>query len=286
MFRRQTSGSVVCTSCGYLVGVNDEKCYHCGRRNPGLWGFAPALRNLGHDMGFVPFVTGTCIVLYCLALLVSVMLGFQIASPSLFGFLAPAGQVQFLLGASGAVPVFDAGRWWTVLSAGWLHGGLLHIGFNVMWIRQLAPVVGEMYGPGRMVIIYTLASVVGFTASSVMGLFRIPFFGAESITVGASAAIFGLLGALVYYGKRGGSSMVGSQAWSMAVFIFMFGFIAPGVDNAAHAGGFAGGYLAGRFLDPLKPERIDHMIAAVVCLGLSLLSVVASVVHLLLYVLR
>jgi rhomboid protease GluP len=286
MFRRQTSGSVVCTSCGYLVGVNDEKCYHCGRRNPGLWGFAPVLRSLGHDMGFVPFVTGTCIVLYALGLLVSAMLGFQIASPSVFGFLAPSTEIQFVLGASGATPVFGYGRWWTVLSAGWLHGGLLHILFNVMWIRQLAPAVGELYGPGRMVIIYTLASAVGFTASSVLGLYNIPFFGGGNFTVGASAAIFGLLGALVYYGKRGGSSMVGSQAWSMAVFMFIFGLVMPGVDNAAHAGGFAGGYLAGRLLDPLKQERIDHMVGAVACLGLSILSIVVSVAHLLLYVLR
>jgi rhomboid protease GluP len=237
-------------------------------------------------MGFVPFVTGTCIVLYAAALLVSAMLGFSIASPSLFGFLSPAGQVQFILGASGAGPVFEAGRWWTVLSAGWLHGGLLHILFNVMWIRQLAPAVGEMYGPGRMVIIYTVASVIGFTASSVMGLFPVPFFGGGYLTVGASAAIFGLLGALVYYGKRGGSSMVGSQAWSMAIFMFLFGLVMPGVDNAAHAGGFAGGYLAGQLLDPLKPEKVDHMLAAVVCLGLSILSIVVSVVHLLSFLLR
>jgi rhomboid protease GluP len=277
---------VVCASCGYLVGVNDEKCYHCGRRNPGLWGFAPALRNLGHDMGFVPFVTGTCIVLYALALLGSVLLGYQVTSPSLFGFLSPAGNIQFLLGASGAGPVFEAGRWWTVLSAGWLHGGLLHILFNVMWIRQLAPAVAEMYGPGRMVIIYTVSSVVGFTASSVMGLFPIPILGGGYFTVGASAAIFGLLGALVYYGKRGGSSLVGSQAWSMALFMFIFGLIMPGVDNAAHAGGFAGGYLAGQLLDPLKPERTDHMLMAIVCLGLSVLSVVVSVAHLTLFLLR
>jgi rhomboid protease GluP len=219
-------------------------------------------------------------------LLVSAVLGFQIASPSLFGFLAPAPDVQFVLGASGAVPVFGAGRWWTVLSAGWLHGGLLHILFNVMWIRQLAPAVGELYGPGRMVIIYTIASAAGFTASSVLGLYAIPFFGGGAFTVGASAAIFGLLGSLVYYGRRGGSSMVGSQAWSMAVFMFIFGLVMPGVDNAAHAGGFAGGYLAGKLLDPLKPERIDHMLGAVVCLGLSVLSIVVSVAHLLLYFLR
>src|SRR6188768_3371254 len=68
MFKRQTSGSVVCVSCGYLVGVNDDKCYHCGRRNPGLWGFAPALRSLGHDLGFVPMVTGISVVAFLASL--------------------------------------------------------------------------------------------------------------------------------------------------------------------------------------------------------------------------
>ena len=56
MFKRQTSGSVVCVSCGTLVGVRDEKCYTCGRWNPGLWGYAPALRRLGQDLGFVQLV--------------------------------------------------------------------------------------------------------------------------------------------------------------------------------------------------------------------------------------
>ena len=149
-----------------------------------------------------------------------------------------------------------------------------------MWIRQLAPAVGELYGPGRMVIIYTVAAVVGFAASSVLGSVPDSVSSAAALpTVGASASIFGLLGALVYYGRRGGSSMVGSQAWSMAVFMFVFGLLMPGVDNYGHAGGFAGGYLAGRLLDPLKPERIDHMIGAVVCLGLSMLAIVVSVVH-------
>ena len=52
MFKRQTTGSVVCASCGSLVGVNDDTCYTCGRRNPGLWGFGPMLRAFGNDLGF------------------------------------------------------------------------------------------------------------------------------------------------------------------------------------------------------------------------------------------
>ncbi len=275
MFKRQTSGSVVCVSCGYLVGVRDDKCYHCGRRNPGLWGFAPALRSLGNDLGFVPFVTGTCVVVYALTILATGPAAF---GGGLFSFLSPSGQSLLRFGASGAYPVFVLGDWWTVLSAGWLHGGLLHIFFNIMWIRQLAPAVAEMYGPGRMVLVYVAGGVVGFTASSTAGLLPIPLLQGAGLTVGASAPIFGLLGALVYYGRRAGASAVGSQAWNYAVILFVFGFIMRGVDNYAHAGGFVGGYLAGRLLDPLYPERVKHMLAAVICLALSVLSILASVV--------
>src|SRR6185436_1613180 len=70
MFKRQKTGSVVCPSCGSLVGVNDEQCYTCGRRNPGLWGFAPLLRRLGNDFGFVPLVTYGCSALYVAGLVV------------------------------------------------------------------------------------------------------------------------------------------------------------------------------------------------------------------------
>jgi rhomboid protease GluP len=277
MFKRQTTGSVVCASCGYLVGVNDDRCYHCGRRNPGLWGFAPALRSLGHDAGFVPFVIGTCIIVYGLMLVASRGDLGQGGGP--MSLLSPNQPSLFLFGASGRWPVFGYDRWWTVLSAGWLHGNLLHILFNLMWIRQLAPAVGEFYGPGRMVIIYTVAGVVGFTASSVVGLIPIPvpMLRGADLTVGASASIFGLLGALVYYGRRGGSRLVQSQALNWAIMAGVLGFMLPGIDNWAHAGGFVGGYLAGRLLDPLTPERINHMAVAVICLAVSVLSVVVSV---------
>lgn len=282
MFKRQKTGSVVCMSCGYLVGVNDEKCYHCGRRNPGFWGFAPALRSLGHDLGFVPFMTGTCIVVYVLTLLWTGVGAMTSGNGNLMTFLSPDTYSLLLFGASGSIPVFELKRWWTPLSATWLHGGVLHILFNVLWIRQLAPAVGELYGPGRMIIIYTIGGVTGFVLSSIagqtMGFMPIRFLQGGQVTVGASAAIFGLLGAIVYYGRRGGSSMVGTQAWSWAIMMFVFGLIVPGVDNYAHAGGFLGGWVAGRLLDPLKQERIDHVLVALACLVLSLLSILWSII--------
>ena len=63
VFQRRTTGSVVCPSCGSLVGVRDDKCYTCGRSNPGLWGFGPVLRQLGADFGFAPVVVGACVTL-------------------------------------------------------------------------------------------------------------------------------------------------------------------------------------------------------------------------------
>jgi membrane associated rhomboid family serine protease len=57
----------------------------------------------------------------------------------------------------------------------------------------------------------------------------------------------------------------------------VFGLIFPGVDNQAHLGGFVGGYLAGRWLDPLRTERIDHLVIAAICLLVTLIAVLASI---------
>ena len=277
MLKRQRTGSVICASCGVLVGVTDDKCYNCGRRNPGLWGFAPALRSLGRDLGFVPFVIGTCIVLYALAMLAS---RGRFGMSGLFNLLSPSTQALFLFGASGAVPVFGIGRWWTVFSAGWLHAGILHILFNMMAVRQLAPATAELYGPARMVIIYVVAGASGFLLSSVAGAFlpALPFLSGGQFTVGASASIAGLIGALLHYGRRGGSGMARSYASSYILMLVVYGLMLQGIDNYAHAGGFGGGYLAAMILDPLKPERIDHMVIALICLGISILAIVASVI--------
>jgi rhomboid protease GluP len=273
--KRKTEGSVICTSCGVLVGVNDDRCYNCGRRNPGLWGYAPALRNLGQDLGFVPLVMGATIVLYALALLMS-RGNVQMMT------MSPSTEILFLLGGSGAAPVFQYGRWWTLLTAGWLHAGILHIFFNVLWIRQLGPAVAEVYGPARMIIIYTCANIAGFGLSTVAGellwWMPVPFLRGAQFTVGASAAIFGLLGAAVYYGRRTGNSRASQIGLQYALIMGIFGLLFQGVDNYAHAGGFIGGYLTSRLLDPLKPERVDHMVIAAFCLLASLIAIAVSII--------
>ena len=261
---------MVCPSCGSLVGVRDDKCYSCGRTHPGLWGFAPLLRHLGSDLGFVPLVIGASAILYLLTLLASGP-NLQLVGGGI-NFLVPSTQALLWFGMTGAYPVFRLGAWWTLLSASWLHGSALHILFNMMWVRDLGPAMADVIGPSRTVIIYTVSGLCGFLLSSVAGLMLtgVPF------TMGASASVFGLLGALVHYGRKSGSSLIGGQAINYAVALFVMGFLMRGVDNFAHAGGFAGGYLTSAFFNPLTRERGDHLLIAVVCLAGTFLSIVAS----------
>ncbi len=269
--------SVLCPSCGSLVGVKDAQCLNCGRRNPGMWGFAHVLRNLGDDHAFGMLVMWACGALYLASLAADIG---GIRTSGLLSMFSPSIQSLFLFGASGAIPVFGYGRWWTVLSAAWLHAGVLHILFDMYWVRELAPAAARLYGPGRTVIVYTVAAITGFLASSVAGIvpFLPGFLRGAGFTVGASAPVFGLIGAMLYYGRRGGSSYITQQMKGLAITFLIFGFIFPGVDNWAHLGGLGGGWLAAKVLDPLKPERGDHVLVAIGCLVLSALAVVYSVV--------
>jgi membrane associated rhomboid family serine protease len=277
MFRRQTSGSILCPSCGLLVGVNDEQCLNCGRRRPGLWGFTGPLALLRSEEGFVQFVMWACGIIYAITLLADPSgIGFD----GVFGFLSP-GDMVYRFGVSGSYFVYDRGWWWTLLSAGWLHGSILHLAFNLMAIRNLGPGMIQLYGTSRTILVYVISCAAGFFMSStVKHLFPgldWPFGGSQA-TLGASASIFGFFGAILYYGRRGGSSIIRDQAVQWIVGSLVFGFLLPGIDNWAHLGGLGGGYLAAVWLDPLKPERGDHAVAAVIALALSLGSVVLSLI--------
>ena len=81
------------------------------------------------------------------------------------GFLSPGRTSLMLLGATGTYPIDHFGRYWTLLSASYLHGGILHIIFNLMALKQIAPWASNEYGPNRMFTIYTLGGVFGYVVS-------------------------------------------------------------------------------------------------------------------------
>ncbi len=259
-----------------LVGVNDEQCLGCGRRRPGLFGLTALLRQAGMDDLFVPLVMWGCGALYLASLAVDPS---AIEAGGILSLLAPSWQSLIVMGGSGAVPLAN-GRWWTVLSATWLHGGILHIVFNMMSVRDLGPAVSHFYGGARTIIIYIAAGAAGFMASSLAGLYLppLPFLRGAQLTIGASAGIFGLLGAVLHYGRRSGSARIRELATRWIIMGLAFGFVLPFIDNWAHLGGLAGGYLASFWLNPFLPERGTHALVAAVLLVASAAAVVVSIV--------
>ena len=255
MFRK-TTGAILCPSCGRLTNADAPVCLVCGRRNPGMWGFGGPLARLFRSWNFANAVTAACIGLYVVSLVFDPRGALAPRGP--FEIFSPTGRALEALGMTGSVAWLE-GRWWTLLTAIYLHGGVLHILFNVLWIRQLGPEVEKLYGPARLVVIFTVSGAAGFVVSNSIG---VPF------TIGASGAIFGLLGAIVAFGrKRGGvfGQMVLRQYGQWALVLFVLGFFMPGVNNWAHAGGFAGGFALGLLLS-LAEQRtetvLDKLLAA------------------------
>jgi rhomboid protease GluP len=261
---RQTQGSIICPRCGKLISVTEEKCPFCGAWQPGLYGWAPGLQKLvGRRLDLIALIVSGCIALYVISLALQPQAIFRMTG--LFSILSPDGRALLQLGMTGGL-AWEQGWWWTVLTAIYLHGSLLHIFFNVMWIRQLGPVVTEFYGPARAFVIFNLSGAVGFLVSNLMS-------GQHS--VGASGSIFGLLAALIVYGRRHGSSMLSTQMWQWAIIMFVMGFIMPSVNNWAHAGGFAGGWLVAMVMP--SAERRESNAVMALALGL-LVAVVAGIV--------
>lgn len=253
-----------------------------------MWGYARTLQRLGADLGFIEIVTWGCLTLYVLTLLADIN-GVTAWSGGGLGtsILSPSSRATFLFGSTGAVPIFLFGRWWTVLTAPWLHGDLFHIGFNIAIFRYFAPTVARVYGAGRLAIIYTIAGISGCLLTSVVGAYfqdlPEPLQGAN-FSVGASGAIFGLLGALISYSQQEKDPGMRQAVSSYALVIFLLGFLFARTDNWGHFGGFLGGYLATKlpYLNSRDREGQGQIFVAIACLLATLLGVIASVAHVLL----
>lgn len=222
-----------------------------------------------------------CIALYVATLVLS---RDNIGTDSLQYFLSPTSKSVFVFGATGAIPVFQFGCWWTVFSSGWLHGSLIHITFNMLWIREFAPRVGQMYGFRRLVVIYTVAIGCGSLLTSIAGKYfeALPtLLQGSDLAIGASGGIFGLCGALTAAGQITGDTGVRQKYFRYAVAFFLFGLIVPRVDNWGHLGGFLGGYAVSYlpWLDPRNEEGKGHLLGAMTCLIISAGSIALSVRH-------
>jgi len=272
---------VNCYACQKLVSITAPTCTHCGSQQPGLWGYGRHFRKFHHQGGFLALITWGCVALYLLTLLVNVR-GVRTEMP--LEILVPDTSSLLMFGATGEIPLFTLHRWWTLLTAAWLHGHVFHLGFNLGWIRYLMPLALDFYGAARLVVLYTGSAIVAALLSSVVAHYGSglpPLLQGAYISVGASGALFGLFGALVAHGRQTGSKALEETMALYAGLGFILGFTLGSVDNWAHLGGFLGGfalaYVPG--LRSRQPQRLYEVVLALVCLGATALSLVVSVLH-------
>ncbi len=254
----------MCPNCRAFITSDDKVCPYCDvpvgpraidRRSP-----ADVLG------GLIPHARFTTVVI--LLINAGIYLAMMIVSAKTNrggGLMDMDGETLFNFGAKYRAAI-NMGQWWRFITAGFLHGGLLHIGMNSWAMYDLGTHDEQEYGPSRYLVFYIFSTVTGYLGS---------YYWSNSLSVGASAGIFGLIGAMIAMGLRDKSAYgaaVKSAYARWAVYGLIMGILFPYTDNAAHIGGIAGGfglaYLAGT--PSLRPEReLVWKIAAWVTVGVT-----------------
>lgn len=220
---------------------------------------AAASRSLGRLLPVTSPATygilGFSCLLYVVSLLWTMRLsGLQQPGGGAFGILNSLGGVngEVLQRFGASLPLgYDLQQPWRLVMAVFLHGSLLHIGFNMWVLMDIGPQIEELYGSARYFFIYVLTGVGGYLLSSFSGHF----------SVGGSGALLGLIGVLlaITTGRRSaGMRMLRQQIIRWLIYILVWGLLFPGIDNMAHLGGLATGFILGRIMmdrPPLSPEE-------------------------------
>lgn len=259
----------MCPHCRAFITVDDRVCPYCNEK---VGARAIDVRRPGDILGgLIPHArfTTTMILLINFGLFAATLL-YQGGGES-FSFDVD-GRTLYRFGAKylgdGGLPGILTGQWWRLVTAGFLHGGVMHIFMNSWALFDLGAQVEEIYGTSRLLAFYFVTTVCGFALSA---------WWSPALSIGASAGIFGLIGAMIALGVRHPTPM-GSAIKSMyvrwAVYGILFGML-PGfrMDNAAHVGGLASGFglawIAGLpRIESAFSERLWRF-ASYVCLGLT-----------------
>jgi len=256
--------SMLCPNCRRLINQDEPQCPYCGLSRPGSkWKKTIPSNLLRSPYDMIKVIIYGNIAFYVFSLLLNP--GALGLSSNPLAFLSPSNNSLLLLGATGTIPIDKLHWWWTLLSASYLHGGLLHIAFNMLALKQLGPFVLREYGVNRFFVIYTATGIAGFYLSYLAGV---------TLTIGASASICGLIGATLYYGKSRGDiygQAIYKQVMGWVVGLAIFGFMIPGINNWGHGGGIVSGILLGFLMgyNEKHKENKLHRVLGTICILLT-----------------
>jgi membrane associated rhomboid family serine protease len=155
------------------------------------------------------------------------------------------------------------GEWWRLVTGGFLHGGLLHLGFNMVMLWLLGTQIERALGWQRYVVLYV--------ASLLAGAFGVMLLSPVGMTVGASGAIFGLMGAAIVLQRAAGVSLRSSGLITLVVVNLLITFTVPGISIGGHIGGLVGGLATGAAM--VAVDRRVPTVSAAVGIGIGLSAV-------------
>jgi len=147
-------------------------------------------------------------------------------------------------------PLVRGGEVWRLVSSMFLHAGIVHIFFNMYSLYIVGRQIEDFFGKWKYLVIYLLSGICGSLLS--IG------FNSDALSVGASGAIFGLFGAMLYFGYnyRGYiGTIIKSQVLPVVVYNLVIGFFISGIDIWGHVGGFIGGLLVARMLGTIENKK-------------------------------
>ena len=263
----------ICPNCGSLVGINATRCHNCGTNLK--FSMAAVNRSLsGVFSGPAPVTTAVLVanfLMFGIEWMASAAEGGGGGLSILWGM---GGAATYRLGLSSPYAIYIQHEWYRLITAMFLHGGLLHIGFNMYALMQLGPALEELYGSSRYFFLYIFTGAFGFLVSAYpWGPWQ------PSNSLGASGGLLGLVGAmLAVTTKRGGAYMrqLRSQLISSVVFLLVLGFMGMGIDNKAHIAGLAAGFVLGKIFPDRQPMNVRERQIANALGWLAGIAVIAS----------
>jgi rhomboid protease GluP len=264
VFRHLRSGQKICRKCGALAGAGERRCAVCGARLPSAAG------NFLYKV-FGLIMPGVSPVTAALTAAIGINFLVQVLGAGPAALLRPGLESLLRVGALDSRLV-AAGEWWRLLTAVFVHIGVLHLAFNVYALLSVSSFLEAEIGPARYLALFLLSGLGGSSASFL--------FHPRVVSAGASGAIFGLIGFAIAYFRREGSARgrdVRAFMVRWALYAFLFGLFV-GADNYAHAGGFAAGFALGAIMEIREDEKrrrapLWKAVAAV--LGLALIGAFA-----------
>lgn len=240
--RGVTAAHRMCPHCRALVPTGAHTCSECGESLAGA-SKPGAGRLLEWVMpGISPVSAALVTANIVIFLFLGLRAGFAVPQGGggmfgmLFGLMSFDGDTLLRYGSGSGLLLRYRGEWWRLVCPIFLHGGLIHLFFNIYIFVQIAPLLEEEYGKDRFFSCYMFTGIASFLASEVIG--------GTFNTVGASGAIFGLVGAALVYGiRRGGQlgGMLRSQMLRWLMYFLILGFLVPRTDHFAHFGGLLAG---------------------------------------------